>query len=211
MRVAALDPTTYGHIGDIAGKRGPEELADVLGSLDGVDVLTGVKVKRARQDAGDLDVVALDPATGRGLIIEVKAPIAPDSMDEIGNIETTLTGAQTILSRLRADLISGKSTCRWPPNWPQFTSVDWTFGILSLHHMPCTPELLNATFPIRTLRAIKSSGPTTLDDVIKVFVEPPPASRESRRFVVNWNQVSVGPYEVSVEGLASAAGSLTSK
>jgi hypothetical protein len=72
LRTAASDPARYGPIGKRQGERA-KVWGRWLASIPGVKVTEGAKVRSSGgRTAGDLDVVAIDPVSRKGLVLEIK-------------------------------------------------------------------------------------------------------------------------------------------
>lgn len=173
LRGAAYDPGRYGPIGERQGRRAVK-WKDWLGQVPGVLVAERVRAWRSdRRPAGDLDVVAVDPRSRRGVCLEIKWPIDANSLPEVLKIEDWVSSAVTQVSRLRAELDSGSAVVETPQGWPAFAEIDWTWAVATPQQLCLRPipfDDIHAT----SFRYMAALGqPRSIDDVIDTLISPP--------------------------------------
>ncbi|MEU7597655.1 hypothetical protein AB0B79_32175 [Streptomyces sp. NPDC039022] len=172
LRTAASDPARYGPIGKRQGERA-RVWGRWLGGVPGVKVLEGVKVRSsAGRAAGDLDVVALDPASRKGLILEIKWPIDALTLAETSNTDRTIMLASAQLGKVRRSLVTGVVRAKLPPNWPAFEEIDWAWGVgmpqqLTSQPLP-EPDMFATSF-----RYVSRLGPVgSLPELVSILKAP---------------------------------------
>ncbi|MGI5527098.1 hypothetical protein ACQEVX_06600 [Streptomyces syringium] len=129
LRTAASDPARYGPIGKRQGERA-KVWGRWLREISGVKVAEGVKVRNLKgHAAGDLDVVAFDPVSRKGLILEIKWPIDSLTLAETFKTDQTIELAGAQLAKVRRSLAAGTVRAKLPPDWPDFDEIDWVWGV----------------------------------------------------------------------------------
>ncbi|UOZ07722.1 hypothetical protein [Amycolatopsis sp. WQ 127309] len=114
LRTAAYDPALYGPIGQRQGNRA-NVWATWLRKIDGTRVAERLKVRNATgRIVGDLDVVAVDATTMRGVVFEVKSPIDAVTLPETLKIEENIAAAARQLGHIREILGAGESKVELP-------------------------------------------------------------------------------------------------
>jgi hypothetical protein len=195
------DPVRFGKAGKLLGLLGSQTVAATLrGRLVGAKVAERVKVFHPNgRQAGDFDVVALDPATGEMAIFEVVWGISLDGSAAIADLEQRAHRKREQVKQLRAAILSG-AVPTWPPGWqtPSELRVHWFVLTSNL-----LPSLLHdeGGIPIRSHRVLAGMRwpGTTVADMAAALRDPPlpPPPLSS----TTWTRARFGRYEISVEGL----------
>jgi len=129
LRSAAHDSRGFGSIGRELGNRATAWTESLRATPA---ALAAERVPATRADgrsAGDLDMVAVDPARRVGLSFEIKWPIEALSLPEAMKVENWATSAARQLDRLREELRAGTATLLLPSSWPPFESIDWIWCV----------------------------------------------------------------------------------
>lgn len=202
LKLLALRHDLYGPVGDLRGKEGAKQVGNLMRSIAGVDVAERVSVKRAHGQAGDFDVVAVDPKSRRGLICEVKWPAPPDSILEISKAEDEIIKGQEQLSGLKREIAAGTAVVEVPVGWRPLEEIDWTYGVVCKGQTPCTDRLLNHEIHATSWEVLWHRPSRTLDDIRTAITSRPPRLSEGSGFTSNWSRQKIGGYWVETEGIA---------
>jgi len=172
LRTAASDPALYGPIGKRQGERA-KVWGRWLREIPGIKVVEGTKVRNLKgQAAGDLDVVAFDPQSRKGLILEIKWPIDALTLSETTKTDQTIVLASAQLGKVRRSLETGAVRAKLPPDWPAFDEIDWAWGVgmpqqLTPRPMP-EPDMFATSF-----RYVSQLAPaSSLPELISVLKNP---------------------------------------
>ncbi|MFG3545479.1 hypothetical protein [Streptomyces clavifer] len=172
LRTAASDPARYGPIGKRQGERA-KVWGKWLGAIPGVKVSEGAKVRTPTgQVAGDLDVVALDPVTRKGLILEIKWPIDALTLAETSKTDQIIMLASTQLGKVRRLLVAKEVRAKLPPDWPAFDEIDWTWGVGMPQQLTSQPLPESEMFAT-SFRYVSHLAPiNSLPELISVLKNP---------------------------------------
>lgn len=200
LRAAASDTRRFGAIGRQLGDRA-RAWAQWFSAIPGVTVAERVQVRaQDGQSAGDLDLVALDPAHGIGVCLEIKWPIDALTWPEVTSVERCASSAARQLSGLRRALTSGLAVAGLPTGWPTFTDVDWTWCVGTPQQL-CLRPLPASSMHTTSLRYMHNLGkPTRLADVVDIL-RVPDLPREGVHFRCARVRFPVGPQLVSVDAI----------
>ncbi|MFD4697759.1 hypothetical protein [Streptomyces niveus] len=172
LRTAASDPARYGPIGKRQGERA-KVWGNWLRDISGVKVVEGAKVRTSTgRTTGDLDVVAVDLASRKGLILEIKWPIDALTLAETSKTDQIVMLASEQLGKVRSSLATGAVQAKLPPDWPAFDEIDWAWGVgmpqqLTSHPLP-EPEMFATSF-----RYVSRLGPiNSLPELISALKNP---------------------------------------
>lgn len=201
LKLLALRHDLYGPVGDWRGKEGAKQVGNLMRAIQGVEVAERVAVERAQGPAGDFDVVAVDNATGRGLICEVKWPAPPDSIVEISKAEDEIIKGQDQLVRLKREIAADVALVRLPKDWRPFEDTDWTFAVICKGQTPCTERLLTHEIHASSWEVLWHRPSRTLDEVLNAISGGPPRLSEGTGFTRNWSRQKIGAYTVETEGI----------
>lgn len=172
LRTAASDPTRYGPIGKRQGERA-KVWGNWLRNISGVKVAEGAKVRTSTgRTTGDLDVVAVDPTSRKGLIMEIKWPIDALTLAETAKADQIIMLASEQLGKVRSSLATGDVQAKLPPDWPDFEEIDWAWGVGMPQHLTSQPlpepEMFATSF-----RYVSRLGPiSSLPELISALKNP---------------------------------------
>lgn len=172
LRTAASDPARYGPIGKRQGERA-KVWGNWLASIPGVMVTEGAKVRSAGgRTEGDLDVVAIDPVSRKGLILEIKWPIDALTISETSKMDQTIMLASAQLGKVRSSLRVGVAQAKFPSGWPDFDEIDWAWGVGMPQQL--TPQPLPESDMFATsFRYVSKLGPiSSLSELVDVLKNP---------------------------------------
>ena len=133
LEILQSSRSTYGAIGDVLGSEGEKTVSSTLAKMS-KDTLKaeGLRVMRSKaSQAGELDVVVCSPEDQCLVILEVKWKLAVDGTDEAYKSEQDTARGRTQLIRLRNEIASGNATVEWPSDWPDVSSFEWKWFVLS--------------------------------------------------------------------------------
>lgn len=194
-----LDPARFGRAGQLLGLLGSQTVGTTLRRrLTGAVVAERVKVFHPDgRQAGDLDVVAFDPATGVAVVFEVVWKIGVDGAAEIAAIENRAREKRTQVLELQAAIARGARP-RWPSGWSVGSGPIYRWFILTPSVLPAQPDQ-DGGVPIRShqiLERFRWPG-TTVADMAEAVLNPPPPPPELVE--MEWRTARYGRYEVSLE------------
>lgn len=202
LRSAAADPNRFGPVGKALGRQA-DAWADLLAALPGILVARRLAVVRPDGSAaGDLDIVAIDPGGGVGVVIEAKWPIDALTVREGSKIDDWITSARAQVLRVRRGLEQGLLRTRLPPGWPDFSSVRW-------HWLVGTPQQLDSRLgqpdadivPATSLRLAAALPPApSLAEFLGHLLRPP-LPRPGEDYDVVQHEFRVNRYRVVADAL----------
>jgi hypothetical protein len=73
--------------------------------------------------------VALDPVSRKGVILEIKWPIDALTLAETSKTDQIIMLASAQLGKVRKALATKDVQAKFPPGWPAFDDIDWTWGV----------------------------------------------------------------------------------
>ncbi|MFH8557281.1 hypothetical protein ACH4FE_27325 [Streptomyces celluloflavus] len=205
LRSAAHDSRRFGSIGRELGNRATA-WTEWLRATPGALVAERVPATRADgRSAGDLDVVAVDPARRVGLCFEIKWPIEALSLPESMKVESWATSAARQLDRLREELRTGTATALLPSGWPPFESIDWTWCVGTPQQL-CLRPLPAQAMHVTSLRYVQALGtPPGLATLSDALVRPD-LPTEGVHFKVARRSFPVGSRQVHLDALGLVPG-----
>jgi hypothetical protein len=172
LRTAASDPARYGPIGKRQGERA-KVWGRWLAQIPRVKVAERLKMRGpGGRTAGDLDLVAVDPDAGKGIVFELKSPIDALTLPETEKTDGNILDACRQRGKNRRMLRDGEATAKMPPGWPAFSDVQWTWAVgtpQQLYTGPLPePEIFATSF-----RYVKSlASPGTIEAMITALRKP---------------------------------------
>ncbi|WP_156161567.1 hypothetical protein [Nocardia vulneris] len=172
LRTAASDTSLFGPIGKRQGERATA-LAGWLRLIPGVKVLEGLKIKdENRKLLGDLDVVAVDPLLGKGVILEVKWPIEAVTISDVRSTDNWIVKGAEQLDGLRERVRARGELVKFPPGWPSFDSVEWEWCVCTSDQLSPRP-LSHSDMMATSFRYLASLGAASdLNEVIGILHSP---------------------------------------
>ncbi|MBF4997422.1 hypothetical protein IRT45_09650, partial [Nocardia sp. BSTN01] len=203
LRTAASDDSRFGPIGKRQGGRSGA-LSSWLKQIPGVKVLERLKIKdENRVILGDLDVIALDPIAQKGIIFEVKWPIEAVTLSDALGIERWISKGAEQLDAIRKELRERPELVKFPPGWPNFRDIEWSWGV-------CTPDQLTPkplTVPdmkATSFRYLTSlDGASKLEDVINI-VQNPDFPKKNLHYEIRPARMEFGRHIVKIDSLVLA-------
>jgi hypothetical protein len=172
LRSAGYDPNRFGPIGKSLGDlatRWTTWLAKIPGAL----VAERIKViyPNGRQ-AGDLDVLAIDPNTKTAICLEIKWPVDAWALTEVVKVEEWAEKAARQIARVRAGLASGETTAKLPARWPDLSDFTWTWAV-GIPRQLCLRPLPEPDIEVTSLRYLLALGePTNLEAIANALAKP---------------------------------------
>ena len=154
------------------------------------------------QPAGDLDVVACDPATRTAIIFEIKWGIAADGNVEVYRAEQGAMEKREQVVRLREQIDDGRAMPQWPPDWPDMTGYQFrwyvlTRDVLAMRHIRDDDVTIRSCQLLsRTLRAGAS-----IEDLISILDSPPVPPIKLRQ--TQWVRIRYGDLQVEIEHIVT--------
>jgi hypothetical protein len=194
-----FDPARFGRAGQLLGLRGSQTVAATLRRrLTGALIAERVKVFHPDgRQAGDLDVVAFDPAAGVAVVFEVVWRIGVDGAAEIAALENRAREKRSQVGELQAAMSQG-ALPRWPPGWSVGSDPIYCWFIVTPSVLPAQPDQ-DGGVPIRShqiLERFRWRG-TRVTDMVDAFLNPPPPPPELVQ--MEWRTAKYGRYEISLE------------
>ncbi|MEU9637621.1 hypothetical protein AB0D80_25095 [Streptomyces tendae] len=201
LRTAASDPARYGPIGKRQGERA-KVWGRWLREIPGIRVTEGAKVRNSKgQAVGDLDVVAFDPVSRKGLILEIKWPIDALTLAETSKTDQTIVLASGQLGKVRSSLVAGDVRAKLPPEWPAFDEIDWAWGVGMPQQLTPRPMSEPGMFAT-SFRYVSQLGPVnSLDELITMLKDPVVPELNRHYQIRNITIPLQGRYSVRVERL----------
>jgi hypothetical protein len=201
LRTAATDPARYGSIGQQQGERA-RAWGQWLVQIPGVKVAERLKMRGpdGRNIAGDLDLLAIDPGAGKGIVLELKWPIDALTLPETAKTDANILDACRQLGRNRRMLRDGEATVKMPPGWPPFSDVEWAWGVgtpQQLHTGPLSePEMFATSF-----RYVKSlDHPETIEALANALLKPD-VPRLGQHYTVEKMTIQIGRHVVHLDAI----------
>jgi hypothetical protein len=195
LRTAAFDPALYGPIGQRQGNRA-KAWGLWLAEIPGVKVAERLKIRGpAGRTAGDLDLLALDPDTGRGIVLELKWPIDALTLPETTKTVGSVMGACRQLGKNRRMLRTREATIRMPDGWPSFGDVEWTWAVGTPQQLHTGPLPEPGMF-VTSLRYLKSLGKLGGIDALIAALRTPNLPRLGEHYTVEKATMQLGRYEI---------------
>lgn len=172
LRAAGYLPARFGPIGHQLGKQA-KKWAGWLRTIPGVLVAEEAKTfTSGGQQAGDLDIVAVDPVKKIVLCLEIKSPIDPWALTEVGKAEDQMVAACRQLGRRRDQLRSQAAACRFPSSWPDLANFTWTWAV-GLPPQLCLQPVAESDICTTSLRFLLGLGtPPSLAAVVRTLDAP---------------------------------------
>lgn len=191
LRTAATEPGRYGPIGEKQGARA-RAWGLWLNGIPGVKVAEGLKVRGAGgRTLGDLDLLAIDPDVGKGIILELKWPIDALTLRDTEKNDDIIVAGSRQLAKCRRALRDGDGTVRPPPGWPALSDVKWTWGVGTPQQLYTGPLIESGIFAT-SFRYMRSLGsPQTIETVINALCEPD-VPRLGQHYTVNKTKMQLG-------------------
>jgi hypothetical protein len=195
LRTAASDPSLYGPIGQRQGDRA-KAWGLWLGGIPQARVAERLKMRGpGGRTAGDLDLLALDPDTGKGIVLELKWPIDALTLPETMKTDSNILDACRQLGKNRRMLRTGEAAVKMPPGWPAFSDVEWTWAAGTPQQLYTGP-LPEPEMFVTSFRYLKSLGnPGTIDALITALRKPD-LPRLGEHYTVEKATMRLGRYEV---------------
>lgn len=152
----------------------------------------GVKVRGAGgRTLGDLDLLAVDPNAGKGIILELKWPIDALTLHDTKKNDDIILAGSRQLAKRRRELRDGEGMVKLPPGWPALSDVEWTWGVgtpQQLYTGPLAePEIFATSF--RYMRSLGS--PESIETVISALCEPD-VPQLGQHYTVNKTTMQLG-------------------
>jgi hypothetical protein len=132
LAIVQSTPSMMGEAGRLLGIAGERATVALLRRLQDVLVASRIKViRRNGSPAGDLDVVACDPATRTAVVFEMKWGIGADGNAEVYRIEQSAMEKRAQVVRLRDEIYAGNAVPHWPESWPNMTGYTFHWYVLT--------------------------------------------------------------------------------
>jgi hypothetical protein len=200
LRLLAYEPGTYGPIGAKRGEQGTKRVANYFMNVDGARVVTEVPVlNRVGSPLGDLDVVAVDLAYRRGVILEVKWPAEPDSVEETGKAELEIIKGQQQAARLREAMAKGSGHARLPQSWGSHDDITWDWFVLCGTHHTSNRALLAQPIPPISWDQLWRAPSQALESVVAGLLNEDRLPKEGKDFDLVWDKMRLGGHRVRLE------------
>lgn len=204
LAIVQSEPSMAGEAGRLLGLAGERATLTVLRRLRS-DALVASRVRVRRPNgspAGDLDVVACDPATRTAVIFEIKWGIAADGNAEAYGAEQGAIQKRAQVIRLREEIDTGRAMPQWPAGWPDMTGyrLHWYVlarDVLAIRHIRDDDVTIRSYQLLsRTLHA-----GATIADLISALDSPPAPPIELCQ--TQWERIRYGDLEVEIESIVA--------
>ncbi|HYO61589.1 MAG TPA: hypothetical protein VEU29_06795, partial [Actinomycetota bacterium] len=196
-------PSSYGRVAELRGREGTQRVANFFKVFPNVEVASLVPVVHKGQEVGDLDVVAVDLATRRGAVIEVKWPAPPDSVAEVAKTEREIRKGQKQLESLRRLIFGGEGEVDLPRNWPEMQEIEWTWLVVCKGHLAAEKSQVENDIAALSWEVLWSLPSTNLGQTLASIQGRGFLPTEGRDFRRSWQGYKVGGYRVKVETMES--------
>jgi hypothetical protein len=203
LAIVQSEPSMVGEAGRLLGLAGERATLALLERLRGALVASRIKVLRPNgSPAGDLDVVACDPATRTAAIFEIKWGIAADGNAEVYRSEQGAIEKRAQVIRLREEIDAWRAVPQWPAGWPDMTGYEFHWyvlarDVLAVRHIRDDDVTIRSYQLLsRTLRA-----GATVADLISALDSPPVPPMELCQS--QWERFRYGDLKVEAESIVA--------
>ncbi|WP_143466567.1 hypothetical protein [Lentzea kentuckyensis] len=171
LRSAGYDPNRFGPIGKSLGDLATR-WTTWLKKIPGALVAERIKVTYPNgRQAGDLDVLAIDPTTKTAICLEIKWPVDAWALTEVVKVEEWAEKAALQIARVRAGLASGETTAKLPARWPDLSDFTWTWAV-GIPRQLCLRPLPEPDIEVTSLRYLLALGePTNLEAIANALAK----------------------------------------
>ncbi len=198
LRAASADPSKSGRLGVSLGNL-CSQWTTRLREIPGARLAEGVKVfDAANNKLGDLDIVALDPERMHGLIVEAKWPVDARTLSDVQKQEIAIDKGRSQVERLRGQIRSD-TKFRFPPGWPNFDSVHWTWIVGTARFLDSRKT--QSTIPSTSLEFVETLLPVPSLQSLLDLLNDSPLPTEGTDFRMGWEKVKVGRHAFFVRRL----------
>jgi len=199
LSILQRDPNLVGEAGRLLGLAGEQETIDVLKRLrTGTRIARRVKVWRPDgSQAGDLDVVACDPAAKLIVAMEVRWGLSADGNEEVHRIEAGAIEKRKQVAALREAVLRG-AVPQWPAEWPDVRGFRWRWFMLTRDVLPMRSFDTDGV-TIRSVQLLRYTlkPESSLETLCALLDEPPWPPAELRQ--THWNSFRYGDVKVEIE------------
>jgi hypothetical protein len=199
LAILQRDPNLVGEAGRLMGVVGEDQAAQVLDRLK-AGVLLARRAKVTRPDgspAGDIDVLACDPANHLVVALEVRWGLAADGNEEVHRVEAAAIDKRKQVVRLRKELLRG-ARVSIPPDWPDLATYQWRWYLLTRDVLPMR-EIATDDIVIRSVQLLQYmlKPESDLLTTCALLDNPPWPPKELQD--THWDSFRYGDVRVDVE------------
>jgi hypothetical protein len=202
LAILQSDPSRVGETGRLLGEAGEHAVLKVLDRLrPGALVRKRIKVLRADgKPAGDFDVVACDPETRTGVILEIRWGIAADGNAEVYRSEQAAIDKRAQVVRLRDEVNQGTAQPKWPADWPDMRGYNFRWYVLTWDVL-AMKSIADDDVTIRSCQLMSRTlhSGATIADLITVLDSPPVPPEGLTQ--THWGRFHYGDLRVEMESV----------
>jgi len=203
LAIVQSTPSMVGEAGRLLGVAGERATLALLGRLRDVLAASRIKVLRPNgSPAGDLDVVACDPATRTAVIFEIKWGIAADGNAEVYRTEQGAIEKRAQVVRLREEIDAGRAMPQWPAGWPDMTGYEFHWYVLT-RDVLATRHIRDNDVTIRSYQLLSRTlrAGARMADLISALDSPPVPPVELCQ--TQWQRIRYGNLRVEIESIVA--------
>lgn len=205
LAVVQTDPSTVGEAGRLLGLAGERATRTLLRRLDPGILVADGRVRVRRPDgspAGDLDVIACDPATRTAIVFEIKWGITADGNAEVYRVEKHAIDKRARVIALREEIENGRAKPRWPVGWPDMSNFKFRWYVLT-RDVLATQHIDDSDVTIRSYQLLSRTlrAGATIRDLISTLDSPPMPPAELCQ--TQWERIRYGDLQVEIESLGA--------
>lgn len=198
LAIVQSTPSLMGEAGRLLGIAGEHATLALLGRLENALVASRIKVLRPNgSPAGDLDVVACDPATRTVVIFEIKWGIAADGNAAVYRIERGAIEKREQVIRLREEIDRGAMP-QWPTGWAHMTDYEFHWYVLT-RDVLAMRQIQDNNVTIRSHQLLSRTlrAGARIADLISALDSPPVPPVELCQ--THWERIRYGDLQVEIE------------
>jgi hypothetical protein len=203
LAIVQSAPSMVGEAGRLLGLAGERATLALLERLRDALFASRIQVLRLNgSPAGDLDVVACDPATRTAAVFEIKWGIAADGNAEVYRTEQGVIDKRAQVIRLREEIDAGRAVPQWPAGWPDMTGYEFHWYVLA-RDVLAMRRIRDDDVTIRSYQLLSRTlrAGATVADLISALDSPPAPPIELCQ--TQWEQIRYGDLRVEIESIVA--------
>jgi hypothetical protein len=203
LAIVQSSPSMVGEAGRLLGLAGERATLALLERLRDALFASRIKVLRPNgSPAGDLDVVACDPATCTAAVFEIKWGIAADGNAEVYRTEQRVIEKRAQVVGLREEIDAGRAVPQWPAGWPDMTGFEFHWYVLA-RDVLAMRQIRDDDVTVRSYQLLSRTlrAGATVADLISALDSPPVPPIELCQ--TQWERIRYGDLRVEIESIVA--------